>query len=56
MTNEKLTQMWTEEEQIETILYLLTLILHMSQSKKETTPEEEEEERDTDVSDEDAKE
>ncbi len=39
----------------ETILYLLTMILHMSQSEKEITPEEEEE-RDTDVSDEDAKE
>ena len=41
MTNEKLTWMWTEDEQTETILYLLTLILHMSQSEEEITPEEE---------------
>ena len=54
MTNEKLTQMWTEEEQTETILYLLTLTSHMSQSEEEIMPEEQNE--DTDVSDEDAKE
>jgi hypothetical protein len=43
--------MWTEDE---TILYLLTLISHMSQPEEEITPEEEN--KDTDVSDEDAKE
>jgi hypothetical protein len=54
MTNKKLTWMGMREEWTESILYLLTLISHMSQSEEEITPEEQNE--DTDVSDEDAKE
>ncbi len=54
LMNEKQTWMWTEGGLDGNHLILLTLILHMSQSEEEITPEDEE--KDTDLSDEDAKE